>query len=165
MRFEFASPAWNELPALLSETAYQNPMDASHTALQRAFKSPGIHMFGLMQKQPGVFKAFNTYMSVQREGRPNFADFFPVERQLIDGLSGAPNAVLFVDVGGGQGQEIVELRRKLPTLPGRTILQDLPEIIQATPKSKDMEATEHNFFEPQPIRGKYILPECTTSSH
>ena len=131
-------------------------MDALHTAVQRAFKSPDTHMFGIMQKQPEVFDAFNTFMSVQREGRPNFTDFFPVERQLIDGFRRAPDAVLFVDVGGGQGQEIVELRRKFPTLPGLTILQDLPETIKATHEANDLQVMEHDFFKAQPIQGKYI---------
>ena len=93
-------------------------------------------------------------MSVQRDGRPNFADFYPVDKQLVQGFSSDQDAVLFVDVGGAYGQEILEMKQRTPALPGRTVLQDQPNVIKGCSETHGLEIMAHNFFEPQPIRGK-----------
>ena len=126
-------------------------MDPMNTPLQKAFDSKS-HFFPLM-KERGILPSFDTFMTVQKQGRPNFADFFPVKSQLIDGFKAAEDAVMLVDVGGGRGQEILELRQKVPDLPGRTILQETPELVGSLPETPGMEIMEHDFFKPQPIRG------------
>ena len=129
-------------------------MDPLHTALQLAFKSPGTHFFGILQERPEILSAFSTFMSVQRDGRPNFADFYPVDKQLAEGFSSNQDAVLLVDVGGAHGQEILEMKQRFPTLPGRTVLQDQPSVIKECSETRGLEVMAHNFFDPQPIRGK-----------
>ena len=94
-------------------------------------------------------------MTVHRDGRPNFTDFFPADRQLADGFHQSDeDAVMFVDVGGGKGHETLELRRKFPNLPGRMIVQDRPEVIREITDKEGMEVMEHNFFNLQPVKGK-----------
>ena len=130
-------------------------MDPLNTPLQKAFNSKS-HFFPLM-KEKGILPSFDTFMTVQKQGRPNFADFFPVKSQLIDGFHTAKEAVMFVDVGGGRGQEILELRQKVPDLPGRTILQETPELVGSLPETAGVEIMEHDFFKPQPIRGMSVI--------
>ena len=129
-------------------------MDPSNTPLQKAFNSEK-HFFDLM-KERGILPSFDTFMTVQKQGRPNFADFFPVNTQLVDGFHGTEDAVMLVDVGGGRGQEILELRQKVPNLPGRMILQETPELVGSLPETAGMEIMEHDFFKPQPIRGTLL---------
>ena len=105
-----------------------------------------------------MMRHFDTFMTVEREGsRPSFADIFPLDTQLVDGFQEQDKeAVILVDVGGGQGQEIMELRKRYPKLPGRTVLQDLPHVIAGAPKTDGMEIMEYDFFTPQPIKGKQV---------
>ena len=132
-------------------------MDPMNTPLQKAFNSKS-HFFPLM-KERGILPSFDTFMTVQKQGRPNFADFFPVKSQLIDGFKTADDAVMLVDVGGGRGQEILELRQKVPDLPGRTILQETPGLVGSLSQTPGIEIMEHDFFKPQPIRGTSLIFE------
>ena len=77
-----------------------------------------------------------------------------MEEELIAGFRNEKEAVVFVDVGGGLGQEISTLRQMVPNLPGRTILQEVPEMVQSFPGTEGIEVMEYDFFKPQPIHGK-----------
>ena len=153
-RFEFCTPAWTQLPAYLAENKYRNPSDRQNAAVQLAFNTKA-HCFEILQERPEILGAFATYMTVQRDGRPNFTDFFPADRQLADGFhQSGEDAVMFVDVGGGKGHETLELRKKFPNLPGRMIVQDRPEVIREITDKEGMEAQEHDFFKLQPVKGQ-----------
>ena len=77
-----------------------------------------------------------------------------VDRLLVQGFSSNQDAVFFVNVGGAYGQEILEMKQRIPALHGRTVLQDLPNVIKGCSETHGLEIVAHNFFEPQPIRGK-----------
>jgi len=69
--------------------------------------------------------------------------------------------VLMVDVGGSSGHDLVSFRSNHPDIPGRLILQDLPEAIEAAQvagelQAKNIEAIEHDFFTPEPITGARV---------
>lgn len=71
------------------------------------------------------------------------------------------NDVLMVDVGGSSGHDLVGFRSKHPEIPGRLILQDLPEAISAAKAAGELqglgiEAEEHDFFTPQNITGARV---------
>ncbi|KAI0852445.1 putative O-methyltransferase [Daldinia vernicosa] len=76
-----------------------------------------------------------------------------VER-LVQGFDAdtGGNDVLLVDVGGGLGHDLLELKEKHPSLPGKLILQDRPEVISAVSSEGVFEATAHDFFAPQPVK-------------
>jgi hypothetical protein len=63
---------------------------------------------------------------------------------------------VFVDVGGGTGQQCVAVRRKWPGLPGRVVLQDLPAVVAEAevPEGYGIEVMAYDFFTPQPVKGK-----------
>ena len=100
-----------------------------------------------------MLETFGTFMTCHMKGRPEFPEIYPVERELVDGLSDNEDAVLLVDVGGGLGQDISTLRQMVPTLRGRTILQELPEMVQSFPGTEGIEIMEYDFFEPQLVKG------------
>lgn len=69
--------------------------------------------------------------------------------------------VLMVDVGGSSGHDLVSFRSNHPDIPGRFVLQDLPEAIEAAKaagelQAKNIEAMEHDFFTPEPIAGARV---------
>ena len=148
-------PVWQKVPALLKESGYQNPSDAMDTALQKVH-GPGKTFWQVLNERPEDLRDFMTFMSTQREGRPSWLDFYPVESQLMEGFSGGLDPVFFVDIGGAGGHECHALKVKYPDLPGRVVLQDLAGSIEEV-KGKEaagIEAMVHDFFKPQPIKGK-----------
>lgn len=80
-------------------------------------------------------------------------DFFPVEKNLGEGAREGSEAVMFVDVGGGMRHEASALHKRFPKLPGRYVLQDLPAVVSQV-QTDGVDVMAHNFFEPQPIKGK-----------
>ena len=102
-------------------------------------------------------------MTVQKEGRPEGLQFFPIKERLLQGFAEHDaNAVMLVDVGGGKGHEILELRKRMPNLLAKMIVQDRPEVIAGISEQDkcSMEVMEHDFFTPQPIKGKYKQEKC-----
>ena len=82
-------------------------------------------------------------------------DYYPAALRLGHGARTDKDAVLIVDVGGSTGHDLDLFVEANPGIPGRLVLQDLPEIIaQARPRSSRIEATVHDFFTLQPIKGK-----------
>ena len=145
--------AWQYLPEFLRETGHEEPSDGRNCAFNTAFRT-NEPFFDFLTKNPKFLETFNSYMTSQRQGRQSWLEFFPLERELVTGFSGGDSAVMFVDVGGGYGHEIQETKERYPDLPGRMILQDLPETINQVTAAPNTEAMPHNFFTPQPIRGE-----------
>ena len=94
---------------------------------------------------------FNTWMGGIHVA--HWLDWFPLQEEVIKDLDSDENAVTMIDVGGGLGHELLELKKKYPEIPGRLILQDLSETIKSVPDTKAFERTVHDFFTPQPVIG------------
>ena len=119
-----------------------------------------MDFFKFIQDKPDKLKQFANHMSVYHQGRPSWidSDFYPVSR-LVDGTNIQAQGVLLVDVGGSTGHDLTEFHQKWPQLPGRLILQDLPEVVEEA-KTKGLpspiEPMAHDFFTPQPVNGMQI---------
>ena len=86
--------------------------------------------------------------------------FYPVEERLGKGLKQGQDAVTLVDVGGGMGHDLAAFASKNPRISGRLILQDRPSVIgQISDPNPKFEPTAHDFFTPQPVKGKSLLVE------
>ena len=89
---------------------------------------------------------------------PEWFEIYPVAKELElskSTLKTGKDDVLFVDVAGGRGHDVAKFRKTFPDLPGRCILQDLPETIAQVKKSppEGVELMDYDFFTPQPIKG------------
>lgn len=77
----------------------------------------------------------------------------------VNGPLASQGETLIVDIGGGNGHELLEFRRRFPkpTYPGRVVLQDLPATFShvdiAALEKDGVEVMEHDFFKPQPVNG------------
>ncbi|TIA42493.1 S-adenosyl-L-methionine-dependent methyltransferase [Aureobasidium pullulans] len=66
------------------------------------------------------------------------------------------NSVLMVDIGGSTGDTMKILRQHYSDLKGRIVVQDIPDVINNIPAGylpDGIEATVHDFWQPQPIKG------------
>ncbi|KAJ5811456.1 Winged helix-turn-helix transcription repressor DNA-binding [Penicillium riverlandense] len=95
-------------------------------------------------------------MSVYAQGRMRWMNpgFYPVQEQLVDGAPIGDQDVLLVDMGGSIGHDLSEFRRRWPNVPGRLVLQDLPEVVcSAKDLDPSIEVTAYDFFTELPIKG------------
>lgn len=90
-------------------------------------------------------------------GQTNWLDIIDFEALIkangTDDATIDPETPVFVDVGGGIGSQCAILKAKLPNLPGRVILQDLPVVLQHALPTEGVEITAHNFWTEQPVKG------------
>jgi hypothetical protein len=116
----------------------------------------GANVWDFMEQNPEASKIFDTAMSIQENFPLEMAPPYPFFENLA-GLKNDPNAVTLVDIGGGAGQAIGNIKQKYPDVPGKFILQDLPKSIQSLAPGRaeqlGFDPMIHNFFEPQPIKG------------
>jgi demethylsterigmatocystin 6-O-methyltransferase len=136
----------------LIENKYQDITNVVHTPLQKAWNTdlPG---FIWIQTKPENFAHFNQFMAVQRLGMPTWLDVYPFQ-EAAQGLK--PEQPLFVDLGGGLGHQSIALREKLPQLPNKIILQDIPATLEHAIKHPGVDIVVQDFFQPQAITGKAI---------
>jgi demethylsterigmatocystin 6-O-methyltransferase len=137
------------LPDFLAETKFQDIVDGSHTVFQKAFNTD-LSCFTWLPTQPKRFLYIQRQMAVQRD--KDWLDVFPVEKE-VDSWSAEPDKALFVDIGGGMGGQCRGFRAKYPKVPGRIILQELPQLVERLPPMEGIEKMAQNFFEQQTIEG------------
>lgn len=152
--FDNCGPVFQELPEFLAKTKYQAITDNTNCVLQPAH-NVNVPAFIWLQQNPQRFAYFQQYVMQQREGMPTWLSVYPVEKETSNW---SPDRPVFVDVGGGLGHQCAALKHKYPQLPGRVILQDLPHAIQTALPTPGVEKMEHDFFGPQPVKGKSVSP-------
>lgn len=94
-------------------------------------------------------------MAENRHNNMPWFHIYPFADELGNACKDKSDNVLLVDVGGNRGADILEFRQNHPDMPGRFILQDLPETIEAVYKTamKGIELQAYDFFTPQPVKG------------
>lgn len=138
-------------PSFFAENGYKNPNDNVKAPFGKAFKTD-LPAFLYLQTQPKLVKYFGDFMVGQRGETPGWLSVYPIEEETKDW---DPEKPVFVDIGGGFGHQCKDLKTKYPDLPGKVILQDLPhQIDNAVAPAKDVELMVHDFFAPQPVKGK-----------
>ncbi|KAI1491131.1 putative O-methyltransferase [Biscogniauxia mediterranea] len=150
--YDVAGPSFRGLPEYLKAIKYGHPTDLMNGPFQAAHKTQ-LPFFAWLDKNPPYLQIFNNYMAAYRAGKPSWVDpgFYPVA-ELAEGFDPSTNEVLLVDVGGGMGHDLQELKQKHPSLPGKLVLQDRPEVISSVEGSQGVfEAASHDFFTPQPV--------------
>jgi hypothetical protein len=147
MRFFHAvsSPAFQALPDFLKETGYQNQTPTC--ALQKGLDTE-LGLFPWLKQHPDLLKDFQSLMGVPKEG--NCLDVMPLDYSMTKGHEGP----VFVDIGGNTGQQAGRLLAKHPDLTGRVVVQDREETIKSSPGVKGVQMMAHDFFSPQPVKGK-----------
>ncbi|RHZ59421.1 uncharacterized protein CDV56_108622 [Aspergillus thermomutatus] len=139
------------LPDYFKEKGWKNPADIDDGPFQFAMNTKSRY-FDFLSTAPYYQEAFNKTMtlSVRWRGQSWF-EFFPVEQKL---RVQRPSDALLVDVGGGQDRDLVLLKERFPTLPGRLVLQDLPNVVKgARDLHPGIDVQEHDFLRDQPVKG------------
>ncbi|KAL6715997.1 hypothetical protein ACLMJK_006959 [Lecanora helva] len=152
--FDFLGPIWTSIPSWLAANQYRNPDDMSDTAFHIGHGTKE-NLSSFMARNPRYLDAYQRYMTSANEGRASWMDFFPVQERLGKNAHKNQEAVFFVDIGGGMGHEASALHKRFPELPGRFVLQDLPEVVSQV-QAEGLEVIPHDFFNPQPVKGARV---------
>ncbi|PQE20288.1 sterigmatocystin 8-O-methyltransferase precursor protein [Rutstroemia sp. NJR-2017a BBW] len=162
-----------KLPEYLSSISFQNPEEAPQNLFQYAMDTEMTY-FDWLHTQPRDLEIFSATMqaSTQRgQGlvsklvSSQFPPAYIFSRQSTNSESKSTeddsraDDILVVDVGGGRGKILNDLRTARLDLKGRMIVQDLPKEIDGREPFLGVETMTHDFFTPQPIHGKlFLLP-------
>lgn len=103
-----------------------------------------------LQEHPENLAFFNEHMQANRFGMPTFLDVFPAPDKASETSA---DRALFVDIGGGFGQQAISFREKYSQLEGRVIVQDLAPTTANATQHPGVEFMAYNFFTPQPVKG------------
>ncbi|KIW70707.1 hypothetical protein PV04_02951 [Phialophora macrospora] len=132
----------------------REPDDPLHNPYTRRHGMDGHPVWEIMAQFPDRLRAFQLGFMSQEDSVPiiGFYDFSALYNPDTDG-----DRATLVDVGGGQGQSIIQILKAFPSLrPDRMVLQDLPEPIAQAKESKllpeGVTAMVHDFWTPQPVK-------------
>jgi hypothetical protein len=115
---------------------------------------PKVSFFQWLSTRPDDLAAFQDHMKGYTSERGTWFNLYPVQR-FLDGFRA--DTPLIVDVGGSTGHDIEKFCQKYPQSPGKLIIQDLPEVVEKAkelPRDEAISLTGHDFFTPQPVKGK-----------
>ncbi|KAL8820373.1 MAG: hypothetical protein Q9223_001395 [Gallowayella weberi] len=152
--FDFIGPVFQKLPGSLAKRNYCCPT-ATQGPLQDAYNTnlSGWDFF-LEPQFADSLQDCNLFMKGRRQGSLSWLDFYPFAEKVLGGVSTDAESVLVVDVGGGLGHGLVEIKERFPQSQGRLILQDLSKTIEQAGNGKGIfEPMAHDFFTPQPVQG------------
>lgn len=134
---------------------FKNPEDAKNSPFSFAHGETNKGVFDILEEQPERMKLFNSAMAIQATiGMKEVVQAYP-----FDKLEPNNEGVVLVDVGGGKGQLINEIRTVYPNLKGSTALEDMKVVLEGgTIVADDVKLQPYDFFkEEQPIKGKSTI--------
>lgn len=142
--FENGGPLFQELPAFLRKHEFQDVTDGKACVFQPAFNTE-LDTYTYFSQHPENMTALIKYMGLEQDVRGRWLRKFPFEDQTQDWNPSADEA-LFVDVGGNVGHCYALFKSAFPELPGRVVLEDLPDTLSHALPTPGVEKLEHDFF-------------------
>lgn len=100
-------------------------------------------------------KAFNDWMISQFASLPSWLDAVDLESDFAQNIDSTTK--LFVDVGGGNGQQCMELITRYPNLEGEIVLQDRAPVLAKAVVPDRVKSMDHDFLTEQLVKGQYQL--------
>ncbi|KAM3497403.1 hypothetical protein MY10362_009248 [Beauveria mimosiformis] len=111
-----------------------------------------VDFYTWLETHPTQQGAFHRFMEAQFASLPTWLDAVDFASELGGPDLGSAEHVVFVDVGGGNGQQIAALKEKFPGLKGRAILQDRPEVLEKALEVDGMEKMSYDYLTEQPVK-------------
>lgn len=140
------------MPRLLKEHGYKSPTKESGSPFKWVH---GEELWTWMSKHPDRSAVMVSGMKSHNVGNVS-GEAYPFGEELAK-LDIKDDEVAMVDVAGGQGHILEEIRKKNPEIRGRFICQDFQtsfDVVSGPPPGVEFMA--HDIFKPQPIKKAYI---------
>lgn len=161
--FDIHTPVASALPSYLKSHSYQDITSNLDLPFQQAMRTD-LAPFDWLRQHPQQMKSLGHAMAIQRE--EHWIEHYDVVGET-NSFTPAEDSALLVDVGGGFGQQAIAFTKKFPNLPGRIIVQDIPETLSRAPADSSVSFQVQDFFSPQAIKGakfyylRHILHDWT----
>ncbi|PKY05822.1 methyltransferase B [Aspergillus campestris IBT 28561] len=150
-QYDLFGPAFSALPSFLKSRAYKPVTSSKDTAFQQAHNTT-LTSFEYLTQHPEHMEHFEKGMKMMYYDNWWF-DVYPVRSETHHS---SPSETLLIDLGGCQGQQAIAFRTKFSDVPGRVVVQDMPETLAGAGPAEGVELIAHDFFTPQPIeRAKF----------
>lgn len=104
-----------------------------------------------MDSRPEDAGVFHRFMEMQFSSLPTWLDVLDFGAEF--GRDTTADTPVFVDVGGGNGQQCVSLQQRYPAMKGRVVVQDRPGILANAITGEGIEKMDYDFFTEQPVKG------------
>ena len=182
-------PSFVRLPDYLSSINYRNPDDPDNSlfhfasgtkmdlfkfmqtqpdmmeifskGMAASVRLQGSHLPGsisdLFPLDSNGYSSFPVQESTSYDGQPISAE--DKEVKSLSKQSSDEDRILVVDIGGGRGSILQDLKRMRPDLQGRLIVQDLAKEIDGREIAEGVEGMTFDFMQLQPVKG--TLPVFT----
>jgi hypothetical protein len=131
--------------------------DSGRTAFQNAFATDD-DLYTWYMTHPLEKQAFHHFMEEQMSSLPTWLTAVDFKTEFATGFEA--DEVVFVDVGGGIGQQCQILRDAYPDL-GRFVLQDKPYVVEQALTVFGMETMAYDYFTKQPVKGVWPGKQST----
>ena len=148
-----------KLPEYFEKNGYRNPQDQNSGPPQYAHNIPGQGIFPWIAAKPKLLSAAHAFFEGDRGNRPLWVNWFPVQKKLLDDVSRpvGNDDILYCDVAGGRGHDLLDFKQKFGQYPGRYVLMDLPHVVNdQTLNLAGVEKLPFDFFNDQVIPGKIL---------
>jgi len=140
------------LPELLKEHGYQDP--GKEIGYPFKWKHNEEDIWQYFADHPELMELSVATMRSHNTGRVS-GTAYPWAEAFV-GLDLKDTDAAIVDVAGGQGHVLEELRKLHPEIKGRFINQDRPDTFKGRTPPIGCEYMEYDMFEPQPVRNARI---------
>ncbi|RDW93510.1 uncharacterized protein DSM5745_00832 [Aspergillus mulundensis] len=154
----------HNLPKFLKETNYANPSGHNDGLFQYSFQTK-LGNFEWNTAHPEHERDFDMFMTIPRtSGAPWPTHFNAAKLIFEDGVTIDNTAPLYVDIGGGYGQDLAHVKKDLEASPytlgkGQLVVEDRPAVIDDVPaemRDENFTYVKHDFFNAQPVKGARV---------
>lgn len=150
--FDIILPTFSRLPAFFTANGYKEPDDPADGPWQFQSGSKLSHFEWVMQR-PDQAEAFNNLMAVYHEQTSQSWTNVYDPKKLMS-VSIKPDLPLVVDMGGGIGKDMENLRQTLLPSEYLLLVQDLDVVVQQGKATfPRIQYQAHDFFQQQPVKG------------
>lgn len=149
---------YSKFPEYFRTYGRKEPLEPTHQPHGFGWGVPEKNFWDAVHGQR--FIDFNVSMQTLDQMLPVIG-IYPFEWIAQNAHHVALDAPLIVDVGGGKGQALAQIKRQIPEIPAeRLVLQDREVTIEDAeasrpPELKGAKFMAHDFFKPQPVKGPY----------
>ena len=154
--FSSVWPVFTKLPEYLAQHEYRSPDDAYNGPFQFG-KQTTLHRAKWLQAHPEEGRAFNALMGeFHKQPYSWWLEIYPPSNltKSFETVENQHSYPLIVDIGGGIGRDMENLRQKLLPSNYTIMVQDLPQVVaQGKQLHPALNFKEIDFFKEQPIHG------------
>ncbi|CAG8981319.1 hypothetical protein HYALB_00005119 [Hymenoscyphus albidus] len=144
--------AASKTPKYLKESGYKCPTEPHDGLVQYAFQTK-LQCFDFISADPELLKDFTTFMGNTMGARNYWVDWYPVQKQILDGAES--DGTLLVDVGGGKGHDLIQFHEKFPG--NKLVLEEIPQVVENLRDSEQVfESVVYDFFTEQPLKNARV---------